>query len=561
MNLSDNFMNSLFYAHPGRLFLIVLFTLFIAYYFSKEHRNILLKYVRIVGLFLLLFAVAKTTYNVSYYVSSVDIVWPLEPQLLSVGALASRGEAIYPTKEEDAFYGQVYGPLIYQAFGWAFNLFSPNITVAKIVCVSALFLSLFVWFYALYDSKNKKFFLEVFFCFLMMFLYFGIYTYNIRPDTLIFMGTVIACLSLFVRGFILSTILLVMGTTIVFSLKITGVLYLLPIYLCFAGKYRRLFATIGIGLLSLWLGVLFMLYYGQDTAGYFFLLTNTSDALPMSFKHAPFFIQFILITLAPLFCLLFLKKQKEQICESSSHKSVLRQIDTFSWDSLEISVLALLLSMIGTGYLAGRLIAANHHLIPYFFVISCVLKYQYNKLNAQTPSQSVQDNYFRVPLYAGAISFGLFIALAPYHRVDWFRSPQNSPILKIKNDILSLHQKYQGKKIHIGAGETDPNRSDGASSHRHWLVFEGHPFLFESTTAMELALGKVDVSQKLIRLFEKGSVDIWLIPRDETPFAFRSSYDKSQVFTNQTIEIFLKTHTLIEKTKFFDVYMRKSSPF
>jgi hypothetical protein len=111
----------------------------------------------------------------------------------------------------------------------------------------------------------------------------------------------------------------------------------------------------------------------------------------------------------------------------------------------------------------------------------------------------------------------------------------------------------------IQAGVAVAKRGDDAFfsmryyGYRSLLVMAGHPYSLDFGTAMEFTKLGIPESPGMIEQMANCTTDIWLIPKDELPFALRGYYGQT-VFSKGFQEAFKSRYQPISTKTVYEVW-------
>ena len=164
-----------------------------------------------------------------WYASDPHFFDNAEPTIVSVAWAYLKGAPLYHAVDSAERYSHIYGPMAFMVHAWALAALGPSIGVSKWIGAAAGIVSLALIFVTLRRvcSTNRATALTGIAA--MMLLAFRHYSFWVRPDSLqLFFAT----LSLFCatgRGSMLAIVIAGLASGVLWNLKITGVLYSLPV--------------------------------------------------------------------------------------------------------------------------------------------------------------------------------------------------------------------------------------------------------------------------------------------------------------------------------------------
>lgn len=118
-------------------------------------------------------------------------------------------------------------------------------------------------------------------------------------------------------------------------------------------------------------------------------------------------------------------------------------------------------------------------------------------------------------------------------------------------EIDSVAKSYPDRSIEIGIG--DNNDSYRKTYQRTRLVFEGHPYMLDTSIVIETTAWGIDIKPSTIALISSCATDLWLIPAGERPFDWIGYYG-NDIYGPDFRAAFHDAYQRIEQRTHFDVY-------
>lgn len=126
-------------------------------------------------------------------------------------------------------------------------------------------------------------------------------------------------------------------------------------------------------------------------------------------------------------------------------------------------------------------------------------------------------------------------------------------------DIRTILASHADRTIGMGYG--------GEGTHfrhtyqRPLLTFAEQPMLIDVVAQMDAKRASLDLSPATLECIDDGMIDIWLIPRGQTPFAKRNWYPPhEEIFSAELRAHFLDHYRLEETSEFFDLWAWSGEP-
>ena len=446
-----------------------------------------------------------------WYVWTPAYFGHLGAQIVAVSALFARGDAIYHAVDAPERFGLLYGPLAYVIPGTFQRLFGVSLFAAKLPGVLAGLAALGAMFAALARRDRAERWLTVgLFAFLL--LLFPFRAVRAKPDPFLVAGVVFALVALRARRPLVGALAFGLLAGIAANLKVHGPLYFLPLF-------PALVRATG------WRGAGIALVTGAATAASVFALPQVSatdylEALSIGASR-------------PFEEALFLENLKRSAYLSAPALGVLafglsnaarRELVMRHGVDVALFVVAL-----AGAWFAGSKAGANWQhqlpLVPYWALATSTLVARARASDPQGDgSPRTQPGSLVTALRNGAacawLIGGGLQALLPLPTITGsFARAEHASALE--SELRTISEEHAGLSIQMGYGDTG---SYGDTFHRHVLVGLGHPYELDAAALMDWDVGGHPITPATIERLFGGTTDIWLIPRESTPFALRSLY-------------------------------------
>jgi hypothetical protein len=133
--------------------------------------------------------------------------------------------------------------------------------------------------------------------------------------------------------------------------------------------------------------------------------------------------------------------------------------------------------------------------------------------------------------------------------VDW----QVAEAPDLAADVRGIMDRYPDISIGMACGGED--NSFRCTWLRPLLVFANNPLLVEPIAVMESQLNGKEIPQETYKALEDGVVAMWLVPRNEQPFAKLNWYAPHEpVFSERFIKHFESLYSVRDHSQYFDLW-------
>jgi hypothetical protein len=454
-----------------------------------------------------------------------------EVNFSAVSWLLYQGYPLYTDIDYPGRYSLQHGPIVYLIAGAFMKLFGPSYITAKLSGIVALVLSIlisWIWFSKLIDKKYAFFLLGL----ETWILFHWHHAYFIRPDSMMLFCVVV---SMYIVTTKKSTLWLILGTAIplaiMANLKIHGVLYFLPIIAIVyqsLGQKNLLYA----GALSLLLGVLPFLLPQISLNNYLLWLFQ-------SFHHGFSFSNFI--PKVAMFMMLFLIPITIGIIYGVNMRSFyLRNKHTIHTLLFSLMVISIIASKGGSG---------TNHIMPFIPIFIYFIVQIISEAKKKDGSLSVVGR----PDFSWKVSSILLALLLVTITASGINTEKRlvkvilaSDRTAMVKDVQSIEKLYRGKTIEVGYGE-----DKSYPVYRDLIplpVFNGSPLLIEAVALGDMNLAGWPLPANTIKSLEAGTIQVWLIPAGNIPFAMNLGSDVIR-------QTFSQNYKKVSSTAFFDIWV------
>ena len=460
-----------------------------------------------------------------------------EVNFASVSWLLYQGYPLYTDIDFPARYSLQHGPIVYLLAGGIMKLLGPSFVTAKLSGIVTLLIAIFIswlWFSKLVDKKYALWLvgLEIWILFHWHHIYF------IRPDSMMFLCVVV---SMYIITTQQKRLLLILGLAIpmaiMANLKIHGVIYFLPIIAIAYGHlgWKNLLYAGGLGLL---LAVSPFLVPQISFNNYMIWLFQ-------SFNHGFSFKNFV-PKLTVLVLLFLLPITIGSVCGANVRAFYLRNKPT---------ILTLLLSMIIISIIASKGGSGTNHLIPFvpifcYLILLLVVEVKKGSGGLLVVGRTTFSTKLSSIMLALILVTITMSGITTEDRL--FKMILQDNMIAMVQDVESIQQLYTGRTIEIGYGEEKSKNVHGDLI--PLPVFKGSPLLIEAVTLGDMTLAGVPIPSATIKSLEEGTIEVWLIPAGDIPFAMNSC-PGNPLFSDLFRQTFFNNYQLVSSTHFFDIWV------
>ncbi len=167
-----------------------------------------------------------------------------EPLVASVSSLLARGAPVYHGLESAQRYAAVYGPMEYVPYAVALRVFGASVFTLKLVVLLAN-ATMFVVLWRAYTRVGSRVSALIVTVGVLSVLLANDYMFQVRGDCLILLAVATSVLAVRSASTRTATILLAVACGLAVDIKLTALLYFLPLFALFVDRFgwRRAIAT------------------------------------------------------------------------------------------------------------------------------------------------------------------------------------------------------------------------------------------------------------------------------------------------------------------------------
>ena len=466
----------------------------------------------------------------------------VEANVAAVSAAFNHGAPLYHDLASPQRYSLLYGPISYLPFSWALRVLGSRLLSLKLVVLFAnvcFLILLWASYRKRLDTARTFFAVAAVLAFMMS---GEPYLFQVRGDALMPLTVALALFGVLTSSLWTSLMLLSLATGLCFGIKVTGVLYFLPLFVVF---YRRFgirmaaLAAFGAGLVGCLPFALpqisltnYLLWFHEASRHPFRLvefISNLRTAVTISLPAVLLLWGFHQVD--PKNCLTYLRKQK-------------------------LFLLALAGSVGLVTILASKFGAGNHHLLPLYPVIGFLCSDIYSRIPAGAAAPTVSYGSVARALcwlwLASTVATRIpveFLATERKLNTRW------SLAAAVTQDLTNIMHSHPGDRIEMGYSQSYP-----LTLYRPTLVFAGNPLTLDATALDDMQLSGLAIPQGTIDYIRACRTQIWLIPKGEAPFVMPNIYADARIFPTRNLfenpfrQAFLQQYQRVETSDYFDLW-------
>lgn len=468
-----------------------------------------------------------------------------ESSVSTVGFLLKDNYELYPSLISGKICGFVYGPVLFLFQKWFYIIFGDSIEASKLVGVLGCIFSFIILYLAIRNRYNSKACLYLIAFVPIVFLQFSSWTFWNRSEPLIMFFIGLALFGIRQKNIYFSLFLLSISFGFAVNLKITSVLYLFPIFLLSLEKKSIRFHIILL-FLSLLIAIIPFLHKNISFFNYLDLLRKlaTNENLYLNLFSGCLKFSFLYYFIPTILILLYMSKQKENL-----KKFFLKH---------KFSLVALLVCLVVVMVMGSKAGGGTLYMLPFM----PLFVYFWSKLiNIEFNYQHVKISNAKL-LIIMSLLIGLTFSTVPtsmlktgYMLLRFSSNLKKDAIPKqVINDLKNIDRQYPDLSIHMGVGD---ERDYKYTYYRPTLVYMGNPYIVDFAAYMTYKISNMLESRQLAHIFEDCKIDIWLIPKGNTPFNMGNWTNRELLFDQQLRNAFLNNYDKINSSKFFDIYKCK----
>ncbi len=473
-----------------------------------------------------------------WYLTIEGFAGEVEPLVISNSWLLEQGQELYHPLDGANQYSVLYGPSVFLTNGLFLKVLGPTLTSAKLASVLAAFASVLFLLAAVSRKRNDPLAWAVVGCAVLLFWSHGFGIYLVRPDSLLVFAVALGIFLVRRAGSRLGVAGLAAVLGFAINLKVHGGLYFLPILYLAYRRWGRTSLVWIMGGAMLAVAAPFLLHPRISFLNYLAWLGNAT-LHGLTAQDLGLNLRFAFLLLLPLLGL---------AARTGFRSGVWRgQRGLLLWVFLALGPVLVLAAKPGAGPV---------HLLPFVPVMAFVPALVWS---AARPADRALPSSRRVPargLLAGAALTIVIAGMVSEYRATMLVAWQQGQAPGLAAEVRGIMAKYPGR--HIGMACGGENAAFRWTWIRPLLVFADHPVLIDPISVMDCCLAGRPLPPATQEALGQGVVDLWLVPREQTPFAKVNWYPPHDpIFTPEFQQEFLAHHAKADRTEHFDLWFWK----
>ena len=466
----------------------------------------------------------------------------VETNIAAVSAIFGHGAPLYHDLASPQRYSLLYGPISYLPFTLALRVLGGTLLSLKIVvllCNVGLLILLWGSYRKQLDGPRGVLAVAAMVALLMS---GEPYLFQVRGDVLMVLSVALGLFGVLTSSPWKSWVFLALATGLCFGVKITGVLYFVPLFVLL---YRRhglrsaTLAVVGTGLI----GCLPFTFPGISAANYLLWLHEAS-LHPLRGVEFLSNLRTSVTILLPVVLLLW-----------RFHESDRQKFAVYLREE-RILLLGLVGSIGLVTILASKFGSGNHHLLPFYPLIGYVCCDLYGRIDA--PGAVRTASYSSL---ARAVCW-LWLASTVVTRipVEFLLTERKlvgrwSLGTAVTRDLAEIMHDHPGDRIEMGYGQTYP-----LSFYRPTLIFAGNPLTLDAPALDDMQLSGLAIPKGTIEYIGSCQTQIWLFPKGEAPFVIPNIYVDARIFPTRNLfedvfrQAFLQHYQKVGSSEYFDLW-------
>jgi hypothetical protein len=454
------------------------------------------------------------TFKASYFDAA-------EPTITSVAAAFASGQPLYPALDAPERYAHIYGPILFIVHAAAFEVAGASILASKAVGSVAALSSLGLTYVVYSRRAGVLAASNVTAASALVYLCFSNATFWTRSDPLLILFASIGLAGALSSRRLAAAIVLGLATGAAINLKVTGAIYLIPVFAIALSRHGAGVAAVAAALAVVAAGVPFLLPQIS--------LSHYLDYLRLSARNGLLGSKLLenaewgVFLLTPLLVTWWAARNTRLESEARHAMAGL---------TCAVGVIAIVSAKPGGG---------SFHFLPFVpimgFTISSVARGTWT-----------QSSVTRV-----AVAFAITAtAIAVPRQLIFIRTVSGRHLERAIADVRQFADETPSKRTAVGYAGTSY-----LSHVRPELVFRTGDYLIDAPAVQEHRLSGLEIPGATIRAIDDCRFDYWLLPDDAQPFDVPSAYQPlgpESVFSAQFRLAFLRRYVRVNRTALFDVW-------
>jgi hypothetical protein len=505
---------------------------------SQKTRKFIAANLAVIMLGMTLLCVLAYLVNGCCYVFVAGYYDHLEPSVVTIVRLLDDGKPVYHDVSSASRYSLLYGPNCFIFPYLAIKVFGDSVVSFKLL--SGLFEvgSLLLVFLAIRSStvsSNARCAGLIYFCGASLLFWDKLVWVRGDPQLLFWMALGLWAATR--KTSLISFIVMGIAAGACINVKVHGIFYFAPVVALAMNKGHWVQWGAFVFTVVVVVAAPFLLIPEVNFSNYLLWLKMAS-------KHGVGFAEmFNLLVLACylLMPLALVAGEKFFAFPSEGQQGLLRG-HTIQWATAILGVAAVIA-------VASKKGAGESHLMPLTPLGAWWIAFLLDKV-ADNPSTPAYKVPWRTVMAA-------FIALAVCNSmktlakaVVTYKHDRESLFVKVMDDTRNVALKFHGQTIAMGCGSNSTYEMTFA---RTELPLTGE-FVLDTGALMDMQQSGLALPQATLDAFANGAVKIWLVPKDNVPFSFRSFYSNQDLFGEDLRRVFNEHYKKIAQSAYFDIW-------
>jgi len=483
------------------------------------------------------FMVGVMFYGLIRYALAGSYLDHAEPEVVDRAWALLSGHNLYDDVDDVFHSSLIYGPNLFLASAAVMALFGGSIMASKLVVTIAIassvaIMAAYIW--RAYGFAYLGLAMIVFSSILMTASPFSMW---VRPDPLLVLMVTLPFAAIAIKPEADSHWILAIFTAICIglavNLKIHGFIYFAPFVIRYCSNKWYITWPVMAAVAVLAFLVSFT-NSGISLENYYAALTSVTETRKIIVSFLPTIFRYGLIFITPVIlavCILFIRKKQLPW----------RELVYFATLFAAWGMLVYPASVAGSGW---------YHFIPLAPVTVDVLC----RLSVQLKTHKIALNSLLAIFVVAYVIFPITPQKRIHRNID--NMSWTSDAIAEINKIVSM---YPGKTIEMGYGE------DFAETYKHTFVrpvlfFAGHRSTISAMSAMERKYKDEIPPFSKVEHIKRCKTDVWLIPKDEKPFAMQNYFKPEPAFWPEYMQTFVNSYEKRRSFDFYDVWQCRDKP-
>ena len=469
-----------------------------------------------------------------WYVTTDGFAGEVEPVVSCLSWLVQTGRPLYTDFDAAERYSVLYGPSVFLTNGLFLRILGPSLASAKVASVIGTVGSLVFLFAAVSRRRQTTLAWAVTGLAVLYYWTQGFAVYLVRPDALLLFAVGLGLYAAVRTGRLLAICTVAATAGFAINLKAHGAVYFLPVFVLLAGRFGRRSVAYAGALTALVVASPFFLYPQVSLINYVGWLTNAmshgleTHTLGQTFGYAAFL-------MLPVLCALAVGQRPGELARK--HQALLTTM-------VPVYGLTLLL--------ASKPGAGPVHLLPLVPSTMYLLAVVVRDVLAEERHAVAWPGLQRATVVATVLTALLAGSVNAYRAVR-FVDYEIGQTPDLMQDVQEIMHAYPGLTLSMACG--GENLSFRTTWLRPLLVFADNPLLIDPISVMDSSLSGRELSAETYRAIAEGVVAVWLVPKQQQPFAKENWYaPHNPLFPPEFREHFLSWYTPRDHSRYFDLW-------